>query len=482
MSQDREPALAGVSGAGTGVGLPASLPGAPTPPAPGNHKATKLGPSRPPGEARWVAVVFLFPAVILLLAILFYPMIYTLIRSFFSDVRSPISHQYSGQAGSFTFSNFTQIFTNSDTFRTLKNNLIWVVIAPALVTMLGLIFAVLSERIRWVTAFKIVMFMPMAISLLASGVSFSLIYSDQPSRGLANAVTTEIHGIFVSSTTYPSEHFSPSLQVGSTKGGFTTAKAFPASSPALIPMVGLSLTKPPAGLQQAALSGGTGLHGAVWNDFKLGGGGTIGQIDKGELGLKGLTVQAVDPATGKVVASAMTSSNGSFDFSKLTSGSYQIKLPNSNFTAAYAGVNWLGPNLITPAIIVSFLWVYAGFAMVLIASGMAAIPRDALEAARMDGATEWQVFRRVTAPLLAPVLTVVFVTLVINVLKIFDLVYIISAGAPSNGATAQVLATRLVQEYSAGQYGGASAIGIALMVLVLPAMAFNIRRFRREQR
>ena len=71
---------------------------------------------------------------------------------------------------------------------------------------------------------------------------------------------------------------------------------------------------------------------------------------------------------------------------------------------------------------IAYIWVSAGFAMVIIAAGLAAIPRDTLEAARTDGATEWQVFRRITVPLLAPVLTVVFVTQIIAVLKIFDLV------------------------------------------------------------
>ena len=85
-------------------------------------------------------------------------------------------------------------------------------------------------------------------------------------------------------------------------------------------------------------------------------------------------------------------------------------------------MDWLGPALVTPAIIGSYLWMWAGFAMVLIAAGLAGVPRELMEAARVDGANEWQVFRRITVPLLAPVLAVVMVTLMINVLKIFDLV------------------------------------------------------------
>jgi alpha-glucoside transport system permease protein len=77
---------------------------------------------------------------------------------------------------------------------------------------------------------------------------------------------------------------------------------------------------------------------------------------------------------------------------------------------------------------------------------------------------------------------VVFVTLVINVLKVFDIVFVISQSAGASGRDANVLATELYTNYGNQQYGLASAIGIFLVLLVLPAMAFNIRRFRRESR
>ena len=91
----------------------------------------------------------------------------------------------------------------------------------------------------------------------------------------------------------------------------------------------------------------------------------------------------------------------------------------------------MGDQLITPAIMIAYIWVWAGFAMVVIAAGLAAIPRDVLEAARTDGASEWQTFIRVTVPLLAPILSVVFITMVINVLKVFDIVISV---APSSSA------------------------------------------------
>jgi alpha-glucoside transport system permease protein len=119
--------------------------------------------------------------------------------------------------------------------------------------------------------------------------------------------------------------------------------------------------------------------------------------------------------------------------------------------------------------------------MVLIGAGLAAIPREALEAARVDGATEFQVFRRVTMPLLAPVLIVVLVTLVINVLKIFDLVYIIAPGSTQPDANVLALQMYLTSFGGGNNQGLGSAIAVFLFVLVVPAMIFNIRRFRQEQ-
>jgi alpha-glucoside transport system permease protein len=193
-----------------------------------------------------------------------------------------------------------------------------------------------------------------------------------------------------------------------------------------------------------------------------------------------MTVEAV--RDGHAVASTTTAADGSFRFKDLGPGPYTVRLPASNFAPPYEGVSWLGPALVTPAVIGAYLWIWTGFAMVLIGAGLAALPRDALEAARMDGANEWQIFRRITVPLLAPVLTVVFVTLVINVMKVFDLVYIIAPGPVQEDAT--VLATQmwLVSFGGGNNQGLGSALGVLLLLLVIPAMVFNVRRFRGSQR
>jgi alpha-glucoside transport system permease protein len=115
--------------------------------------------------------------------------------------------------------------------------------------------------------------------------------------------------------------------------------------------------------------------------------------------------------------------------------------------------------------------------MVVIAAGLAALDREVLEAARVDGASEWQTFRHVTLPLLMPVLIVVFVTMIINVLKIFDIVLAIAPG--SSQEASNVIALEMWRTgFTANQQGLASAIAVLLFVLVIPVMLLNVRRIR----
>src|SRR6185295_14098667 len=150
------------------------------------------------------------------------------------------------------------------------------------------------------------------------------------------------------------------------------------------------------------------------------------------------------------------------------------------FSQPYAGMSWLGPSLITPAIMIAYIWVWAGFSVVVVAVGLAAIPRDLLEAARTDGASEWQVFRRVTIPLLAPVLTVVFVTMLIYVLKVFDIVIAVAPGSVQDDANVIALAMWRTSFGGVNDFGLGSAIAVFLFLLVIPVLLINIRRFKRE--
>ena len=118
--------------------------------------------------------------------------------------------------------------------------------------------------------------------------------------------------------------------------------------------------------------------------------------------------------------------------------------------------------------------------MVVIGAGLAAISREVLEAARTDGASEWQVFRRITVPMLAPVLSVVFITMLINVLKVFDIVISIAPGSTQSDAA--VIAVQMWRQSFGGvnDFGLGSAIAVFLFILVVPVLLLNVRRFRRE--
>ncbi|WP_214408405.1 carbohydrate ABC transporter permease [Sphaerisporangium fuscum] len=432
----------------------------------GFGRSGNLGPSPK------VAWFFLLPAFILLGAWVVYPIIYSLIRSL-----------YGANGDDFVgLANYGAIFSDSGTLTTIRNNLIWVVVAPSLVTVLGLIFAVLTERIRWASAFKLIVFMPMAVSLLASGVIFRLVYEQDPDKGVANAILTSVHDVFASSSSYPEARPRENDQAPAIvqQGAVVTRQPATSAQPVLIPLVGMKPNALPSNSApaKATPSSAGEISGTVWLDF-MPGGGTPNKIDGNEKGLPGITVEVV--ADGQVKATTTTAADGTFHFSGFPSGSYQVRLPQSNFAQPFQGATWLGPALITPAIIGAFIWVWAGFAMVLIAAGLSAIPRDALEAARIDGATEWQVFRRITIPLLSPVLLVVLVTMIINTLKVFDLVFVIAPGSVQPNANVIALEMWRVSFGGGGNQGLGSALAIFLLVLVLPFMAINIRRFRREQ-
>ncbi|MFJ4472582.1 carbohydrate ABC transporter permease [Streptomyces sp. NPDC089424] len=423
------------------------------------------------GTRRTVAALFLLPALILLGALVVYPIGYSVVRSFYDQSGD-------GFAG---FDNYQALFTDEGIRTALKNNILWVVFAPTVATALGLIFAVLTERVRWGTAFKLVVFMPMAISMLAAGIIFRLVYDQDPDKGVANAVWVGVHDTFAQSSAFPKAHPGRESPLTEDGGAFLTKEPVRLGEPVSLPLVGVAPDQMPDGAAKAvAAKADPGkVTGTTWQDFTRGEGvGTLNAPDASELGYPGMRIEAVKD--GEVVASATAADDGTFTLPAAADGAL-LRLPDGNFKEPYNGLDWLGPSLVTPAVIGSYIWMWAGFAMVLIAAGLAGMPRELLEAARVDGANEWQVFRRVTVPLLAPVLAVVAVTLMINVLKVFDLVFIIAPGSSQDDAN--VLALELYRKgFSEDQPGVASAIAVFLLLLVIPVMWFNIRRLRREVR
>ncbi len=162
------------------------------------------------------------------------------------------------------------------------------------------------------------------------------------------------------------------------------------------------------------------------------------------------------------------------------SGQVEIGLLNALVTALGGSpVSWLTePQTNTIALTVVGVWMWTGFCMTILAAALKGVPTETLEAARVDGATEWQTFWRVMVPQILPTITVVITTMVINVLKIFDIVYVMTGG---NYGT-EVIANRMYSEmYKSFKTGRATAIAIVLIAVIIPAMYFNIRRFREQE-
>lgn len=418
-----------------------------------------------------MAAVFLAPAMLLLGALVVYPIVATTLASF----QGPTGGRWVG------LDNYEELFTNRRTLRAIRNNVVWVAVVPAAVTALGLVFAVLSERLTFQKAFKTAIFMPMAISLLAGGVIWRVVYEQSPDRGVLNAAVDSVRRVVSPPGLYagaiPSQGLRPAGK------GMALDEPVVAGRAYALGLVGLPPEQVPEDARPAAVPppnpGGSEVTGVVFRDFRPGGGGQRGQVDDGELGLPGVRVQLRD-ADGRVGKGAVTGRDGSFRIDDVGDGPFTLELAASSFRPPFEGVQWLGPTLITPAILVAYIWVWAGFAMMVLAAGLSALPREVLEAARVDGAGEWQTFRRVTVPLLAPELGVVFITLVIYVLKVFDIVLVIAPESVQDDAN--VIALEMWQTaFGARNQGLGSAVAVFLFLLVLPVMFFNLRRFQGER-
>lgn len=143
-------------------------------------------------------------------------------------------------------------------------------------------------------------------------------------------------------------------------------------------------------------------------------------------------------------------------------------------------VAFLGsPDTVNWALIAVGVWGSVGFATVILSAAIKGISSEVLEAARVDGAGETQIFWRIIVPMVSLPISVVAVTLIVNVIKLFDLIYVMTAGGP--GTSSRVIAFSMYQEaFPAGQFGYGAAIAVVMLLLLLPVMIFNIRRFRTE--
>jgi alpha-glucoside transport system permease protein len=277
--------------------------------------------------------LFLAPAFLLLGTYLVYPLFETFRLSFYDST----GDVFVGLA------NYRWVLVDQGFLITIRNNFMWLVVVPTFATTLGLVVAVLADRVWWGGFAKSMVFMPMAISFVGASVIWKFVYDfrgpEAEQIGILNAMVMGMG-------------FEPQAWV-------------------TIPF---------------------------WNNFFL---------------------------------------------------------------------------------MAILIWIQTGFAMVILSAALRGVPSETLEAARIDGASEVQIFFEIMVPQVMSTILVVWTTITITVLKVFDIVMAMTGGQWDTSVLANLMYDWMFR--GGGDYGRSSTLAMVLMFAVVPVMAFNIRRFRTEE-
>jgi alpha-glucoside transport system permease protein len=162
-------------------------------------------------------------------------------------------------------------------------------------------------------------------------------------------------------------------------------------------------------------------------------------------------------------------------------GSEQIGLLNAILvTLGFEPVGWLVEKSVNNfALIAIMIWLQTGFALVILSAAVKGIPQDIIEAAKIDGANEWQIFWKIIIPMISSTILVVATTIVILVLKVFDIVFVTTAG---NQGTEVIASIMIKQMFNYRNFGRGSAIAVVLLLLIIPVIISNIRRFANQEK
>ena len=159
----------------------------------------------------------------------------------------------------------------------------------------------------------------------------------------------------------------------------------------------------------------------------------------------------------------------------------QIGLLNAIVTALGGQpVSWLStPGINTYMLIIVGIWIWTGFCMTILSAALKSVPEETLEAARVDGASEWTTFWKIVVPIIMPTILVVVTTMVINVLKLFDIVYVMTGGNYGTNVIANRMYTEMYKNFNIGR---GTAVAVILVLVIIPFIYFNIRRFMEQER
>lgn len=318
--------------------------------------------------------------------------------------------------------NYRQMFAQAKFWEALNNNILWLIVVPAASTAFGLLAAQLTDRIKWGNFAKSLIFMPMAISFVGASVIFKLIYDTRPvdtnQIGVLNAVWLQFNGGV---------------------GSFLILQVIPA---ALVACFALALAYAGYNLARARMAPSHQNRTLI---------GSIGAAALVSLCIVGAFV-------------AVKAFFGVFAFD------YPYGVPQTWLTI---------PTWNSILLMVVLIWIQTGFAMVILSAALRGVPEETIEAAIVDGANVFQVFFKIKMPQIAGTIVVVWTTITLTVLKVFDIVF-----AMTNGQwETQVLANYMyAQLFVANDWGVGSAAAIVIMLLVSPILIWNVWNVRKEMR
>jgi alpha-glucoside transport system permease protein len=286
------------------------------------------------------AAAFLGPAIALIAVWIVYPTVWTVVRSLFDR---------SGD-GFVGLANYRTLVTSDTLVKAIQNNALWLLVVPAAVTAIGLVLAVLTERIRWSVAFRTVVFMPMAISMFAAGVIWHVMDDHDPERGAVNAAVQVVRGAVSGAGVLSDARASTPRVSGTPEKGFAAAAVVRPGESTSIGLTAIPTGELPADADQARTppSRPGAITGTVWRDFKPGG-GRPGVVEPQERGVPGATVELRN-AGGKTVASTKTERDGGFRFEDVAGGAFDVVLWARTVADGDRGIGWLGPRESTPAL------------------------------------------------------------------------------------------------------------------------------------
>lgn len=158
----------------------------------------------------------------------------------------------------------------------------------------------------------------------------------------------------------------------------------------------------------------------------------------------------------------------------------QIGILNATITA-FGGkpISFLStPQVNTIALIVVGVWIWTGFCMTILSASLKSVPDEIIEAARVDGGTEWSIFWKIMIPIIMPTIIVVMTTMVINVLKLFDIVYVMTGGNFGTDVIANRMYTEMYVNFNVGR---GTAVAVVLVLSIIPFIYYNIKRFMMQE-